>query len=281
MPMCQIKRLSLLEKSGLAAKTGVRAKWVFFLPLFFLLVSCQRPAGDSFAPLDCSEASTTRRLSLEQTARGYSYSYEIYLPPCFEPSLESGYPVLYLAPGRGGGPGAWFAAGVAAVVDEAILKGEIPPFIIVATENIDSDPQASVILNDLIPTVEAMYPIRQARRYRAVAGGSLGGVAAYRMAFSRPDEFSSAAMFGSGLISGEEERVQTWLDALRFSEKPRVFLNCGLQDPFMLERAKAMTLLLDEYSISHTLLVGEGDHSYAYWVSNFPAYLQWLAEDWR
>jgi enterochelin esterase-like enzyme len=259
----------------------MHAKWVFFLPLFFLLASCQQTMDNSFAPLDCSEFGTTRRLSLEQTSRGYSYSYEVYLPPCFNSSLEAGYPVLYLVPGRNSGPGAWFAAGVADVVDEAILKGEIPPFLIVATENIDSDPQAVLILNDLIPAVEADYPVRQGRRYRAVAGGSLGGVAAYRMAFSRPGEFSSAAMFGSGLISGEEEQVQAWLNALKPSEKPRVFLNCGLQDPFMLERAEAMTLLLDEHSIAYTLLVGEGDHTYAYWVSNFRAYLKWLAEDWR
>jgi enterochelin esterase-like enzyme len=255
----------------------------FLLLLGVLLITACQPlqAGQSPVPVDCPNPGTTQRLRLEQTSRSYSYSYEVYLPPCFDPEAKPGYPVLYLVPGRGSGPGAWFAAGAVEAVDEAILKGDIPPFIIIATENIDSDPQASLILNDLMPAVEADYPIRQERRYRAVAGGSLGGVAAYRMVFANPGKFSSAAMFGSGLISGEEEQMKTWLKALKLFEKPRVFLNSGTQDPFMLERAEVMASLLYENSVSHMLLIGEGGHTYDYWVSNFPAYLRWLAEDWR
>jgi enterochelin esterase-like enzyme len=231
--------------------------------------------------LDCPDSGVIKRLVLDETSRAYSYHYAVYLPPCFEPDLKAGYPVLYLLPGMGGGPDSWFASGVAQLADELILAGQIPPFIIVATESTAGDPHANVILNDLLPAVERDYPVRQERRYRAVAGGSLGGIASYRIVFANPGQFSSAAMFGIGLVSGEEEQVTKWLQSFNSREKPRVFLNCGAQDIFALKQAEAMTSLLEKNSVSHTLLVSDGEHTYAYWVSNFQAYFEWLAEDWR
>jgi enterochelin esterase-like enzyme len=114
--------------------------------------------------------------------------------------------VLYLVPGRSSASGAWFAAGLADVVDRMILHQDIPPLIIVATENIESDPLVETIYNGLIPHIEKQYPLIADRNYRAVAGGSLGGIAAYRLAFQHPDTFSSAVIFGAGTISGEETR---------------------------------------------------------------------------
>jgi enterochelin esterase-like enzyme len=37
---------------------------------------------------------------------------------------------------------------------------------------------AETIYNELMPVVERQYPILDDRRYRAAAGGSLGGIAA-------------------------------------------------------------------------------------------------------
>ena len=50
--------------------------------------------------------------------------------------------------------------------------------IVVATENIDNDPLAETIYNELMPLVEIQYSTMNDRQYRAVPGGSLGGVAA-------------------------------------------------------------------------------------------------------
>ncbi len=191
------------------------------------------------------------------------------------------YPVLYLIPGRSSSYQAWFNAGAAQVADEMIHAGGIPPFIIVSTSDTDSDLNADLIHNDLIPYIEAHYRIRPERRFHAVAGGSLGGVAAYRIVFSDPARFASAGIFGNGATAGEEDRIRGWLKAMEYSEKPRVFLNTGLSDTYMLERAKAMISILDEFNVSHSEIFTEGDHTYIYWVSNFKDYLYWLAEDWR
>jgi enterochelin esterase-like enzyme len=204
----------------------------------------------------------------------------MYLPPCYDTQVERFYPVLYLVPGRGSGPTAWFAAGADKAADKAILEDGIPPFVIVVTENTDSDQFAEAIVSDLIPFIESHYRILQDRDHRAVAGGSLGGIAAYRIAFQHPDQFASAALFGSGLISGEEAQFETWLDAIPPENQPRVFFNTGEQDPYLLERARVMASILDRHGVENTMVVSEGGHDSVYWVSNFPAYFSWLARDW-
>jgi enterochelin esterase-like enzyme len=162
-----------------------------------------------------------------------------------------------------------------------IMKEEIPPFIIIGTENIEDDPMAETIHTELIPFIESQYPTINDRQYRAVAGGSLGGIAAYRLAFQYPDTFSSAGIFGAGAISGEETHIKQWLSAMSTKNHIQVFMDTGDEDPLMLERAEVMKSMLDEFAIENILHSGHGGHNYAYWVGNFEVYLQWLARGWQ
>ena len=231
-------------------------------------------------PDDCRDSGEIIRAELSQPKRGYPYSYRVYLPPCFSADSEARYPVLYLVPGRSSAPDTWFNPGLAEVVDSLILSGEISPFIIVTTENIDSDPMADTIYQELIPAVESQYPIVGDRRYRAVAGGSLGGIAAYRLAYQYPDTFFSAGIFGAGAISGEEQQIDEWLSAMTDANRIRVFMDTGDEDILMLDRARVMKSILDEAGVDNQLHVGHGGHNYAYWVSNFEMYLKWMTRDW-
>jgi len=259
--------------------------------LFFLLWGCassptttatQAPTPIPLAslPQGCSTPGEIVREELSETGRGYPYSYRVYLPPCFSTQSASRYPVLYLIPGRNSSPDGWLKAGLPEKVDRLILSGEMPPFLIVSTENTNSDPMAETIYQDLIPFVESQYPVADDRRYRAVAGGSLGGIAAYRLAFQYPDVFSSTGIFGTGAISGEEPQIRLWLSQMNNGNRTRVFLNSGKADPLMLERARVMKSILDEAGVVNQLYVDEGGHHYTYWVPNFEMYLKWMIKDW-
>jgi enterochelin esterase-like enzyme len=254
--------------------------------LLVLLASCQPapPATPTTEPtlpaFECDTPGEVRDLHLEATRNGTSYQYGMYLPPCYDIDTGRAYPILYLVPGRSSGPGTWFSVGLASIADDLILSREVAPFIIVTTENIDSDMNAETITGDLIPYIESHYRVDPARRHHAVAGGSLGGIAAYRIGFRAPDKFAAIGMFGSGAIHGEEEQVRAWLAAMTPENRPRVFLNTGFGDALMLERAQVMISLLDEYGIHHTHIFSDGNHSYAYWALNLPAFLHWLALDW-
>jgi enterochelin esterase-like enzyme len=241
------------------------------------LVTPGRPAA---LQKDCALPGEIVSAELSQPGRGYPYTYRVYLPPCYSADSEARYPVLYLIPGRSSAPDTWFAANLAEVVDRLILSQEVPPLIIVATKNTDSDLMAETISGELIPFVEGEYPILTDRRYRAVAGGSLGGIAAYRLAFRYPGMFSSAGIFGAGAISGEEKQIAEWLAAMTAANTVRVFMNTGDEDILMLERARVLKSILDDAGIENQLHVGAGGHTYAYWASDFEMYLRWLTEAW-
>ena len=132
----------------------------------------------------------------------------------------------------------------------------------------------------IIPYVESHYQASPNRQHRAVGDGSLGGASAYHLAFKNPDLFESAGIFGNGATIGEEDAIRDWLAVISEGNRPRVFLNSGEGDTYMLERAQVMITLLDEAEIEHAEIFNAGNHSYAYWVSNFPAYYRWLAQGW-
>jgi enterochelin esterase-like enzyme len=256
---------------------------ISLMACLFLLCACTPQAVGISTPapaFTCTSNGSVQSLSLDDVSRGYPYSYSLYLPPCYDQSLERTYPILYLVPGRGSGPGTWFAAGLAGMADDLILSGQIPPFIIVTTETIDEDMFAVTILEELVPLIERTYRVSPERQHHMAAGGSLGGIAAYRMVFRYPHQFASAGMFGCGAISGEEEQIRVWLAKIPDGAKPRVFLNTGFEDSHMLARAEVMIALLNEADISHQAIFSAGEHTYAYWLSNFPAYLEWAAQVW-
>jgi enterochelin esterase family protein len=252
--------------------------------LFLILLSgcgaISSPTNLATLPEGCTASGKVIRAELSEPTRGYAYTYRVYLPPCFSAESESKYPVLYLVPGMSSGPDSWFNPGLAEIVDGLILKGEIPPLFIVTTESTTFDPMADTIYRELIPYVESQYPIVNDRRYRAVAGGSLGGIAVYRLAFQYPDKFSSAAIFGAGAISGEEKQIDAWLSSMTDANRIRVFMDVGDEDFLVLDRAQVMKSILDEAGIENQLHVGRGGHNYAYWVSNFEMYLKWLTRGW-
>lgn len=258
-------------------------KLQFCISLFLLCGCVPDSTPQPLAALveECTTPGTIISADLPQPTRGYAYSYRVYLPPCFSPESEARHPVLYLIPGRGSSPDSWFNARLTDVVDRMILSKGMPPFIIIATENIENDPLAEIIHHELIPFVENQYPIMDDRQYRAVAGGSLGGIAAYRLAFQYPNTFSSAGIFGAGAISGEEARINEWLSSMTDKNRVRVFMDTGDEDPLMLERAEAMKSMLDDLGVENILHTGHGGHNYAYWAGNFEMYLQWLVKDWK
>ncbi len=260
--------------------SGMKKQLLVLLLTLLVLWGCQKrfPADTTRLAPACDEPGTVSRGTIDSAVRGYEYEYRIYLPPCYDSQQQ--YPVIYLLPGRGGGPGDWFAAAGHLTADDLILTGQVPPFIMVATENTDADPYADAIIQDLIPHIESHYSIQADRHHRAVAGASLGGIGAYRLAFRYPEMFAMAGLFGSGLISGEEEQVRTWLTAIPAADRPRVFLNCGEEDVLMLERAQVTIALLDELGMDTTTIFSPGEHTYSYWVANLPAYLLWLAKGW-
>jgi enterochelin esterase-like enzyme len=228
----------------------------------------------------CSEDGRVEQTRIESPTLGWPIDVEYYLPPCYNQHTWAFYPVLYLIPGRGGSMTAWNSAGAARVANEMILRGEVPPFILVSTSNYSSDAHGQALLDDLVPYIDETFRTLAERRYRAVGGASMGGVIAYRMAFQHPDLFGSLGIFGSGVVGGDEGNVRNWIAAAPAEQRPRVLLDCGEGDTAMLRNAEKTVGILEEWDTAYTFNSEPGAHTYAYWSSNLELYYKWYAEDW-
>ncbi len=129
--------------------------------------------------------------------------YAIYLPPDYATS-ERSYPVLYLLHGAGDNHTGWVQFGeVLNITDKAIRDGLATPMIIVMP---DADTGRRGYFNDvkgdwayedfffqeLMPAVEKKFRIKTEKRFRAVAGLSMGGGGSFMYALHHPELFSSA-----------------------------------------------------------------------------------------
>jgi enterochelin esterase-like enzyme len=252
--------------------------WLFMLLLSSCIPLTATPAQTVVLVITtptCTSPGTTQLLDVDSTSH-----LALYLPPCYDPQAAIPYPVLYLLPGHGGRAQDWDMVGLASYADPAIQSGEIRPLLIVMTDDFFGDISIDTIKGTLIPYIESRYPASRESRYRAIAGWSRGGAAAYLLAFQHPELFSSAGVFGNGLVSGQEDEVRAMLKTIPEDLKPRVFLNSGEDDTYMLQQARLLIPLLDEAGIEHAEIFGPGGHDGDTWLSNFPAYFRWLEAGW-
>jgi hypothetical protein len=104
----------------------------------------------------------------------------VYTPPGFNASGKTKYPVLYLIHGGSDTEETWTKVGHANLIaDNLMAQGKAKPMIIVMPYgNVRPAPMPDFtkdMVNDIIPFVEANYPVINESKGRAVAGFSVGG----------------------------------------------------------------------------------------------------------
>lgn len=142
-------------------------------------------------------------LSMKSSILHSDRKYAVYLPPDYETSQRS-YPVLYLLHGAGDDQTGWVQFGeVLSIADKAIREGTATPMIIVMPDantgrrgyfnDIKGDWRyEDFFFQEFMPYIEKTYRIRGEKRYRAIAGLSMGGGGTFIYALHHPELFSSA-----------------------------------------------------------------------------------------
>src|SRR6185312_14885552 len=162
-------------------------------------------------------------LSLPSKILKMDRKYAVYLPPDYETS-ERSYPVLYLLHGGGDDQTGWVQFGeVLNITDKAIKEGKATPMVIIMPDA-NTGPQRGFSNNatgtwryedfffeELMPFVEKRYRIKTEKRYRAVAGLSMGGNGTFVYALHHPELFSSACPLSPGTGPQALENAQTQL----------------------------------------------------------------------
>lgn len=119
----------------------------------------------------------------------------VYTPPGFNPNGKVKYPVLYLIHGGSDTEETWTKVGRANLIaDNLIAQGKAVPMIIVMPYgNVRPAPMPDFtkdVMNDIIPFIEANYPVLKDSRHRAVAGFSVGGGQTLNIGLTNTDKFA-------------------------------------------------------------------------------------------
>ncbi len=240
--------------------------------------------------------------------------YAVYLPPDYETS-ERSYPVLYLLHGAGDDQTGWVQFGeVLRITDNAIKDGTATPMIIIMPDantgkrgyfNQGKDwKYEDFFFEELMPYVEQQYRIKGEKRYRAVAGLSMGGGGSFMYALHHPELFSSAcplsAYVGPLTLVDLKERfkrdnqqytedeIQAYFDRhnainllesvpLEDIKSVRWYIDCG-DDDFLYEGNSLVHIAMKKKEIPHEYRVREGRHSWTYWRESLPKVLEFVSQ---
>jgi enterochelin esterase-like enzyme len=141
----------------------------------------------------------------------------VYTPPDYDRDQTKRYPVLYLQHGWGEDETAWSSQGHAnLIMDNLIAEGKTKPFLIVMTygmtnkvrigglRNFDIGPFQTVLVDELIPYIDANFRTLSDQPNRAMAGLSMGGMETKSITLKNLDKFSHIGLFSGGTISPED-----------------------------------------------------------------------------
>jgi len=254
-------------------------------------------------------------LSLTSKILKSERKFAVYLPPDYDAS-ERSYPVLYLLHGAGDDQTGWVQFGeVLQITDKAIKKGKATPMIIVMPDaqagqrgyfnDIKGNWQyEDFFFKELIPHVEKTFRIKSEKRFRAVAGLSMGGGGSFMYALHHPEMFSSACPLSAyiGPLSIEELKSRLGrnnenysdLEIQNYFEKHnalslikdktkdeissvRWFIDCG-DDDFLYEGNSLVHIALRKKEVPHEFRIRNGGHSWTYWRTSLPKVLEFVSD---
>ena len=187
-------------------------KILFASILFVSLALAEETVNDPTVIMDLKWeiGSWTDLWQIEQfksTAVDSDVSYYIYLPPGYQ-SGDKHYPVVYWLHGAYGRP--YSATPIVKRLDEAIREGAAPEMIVVScidptglsmwTNSKDGRlPMETLIIEELIPHIDATYRTVADRQGRGIEGFSMGGYGAAYLGVRYSDQFSSVSILAGAL----------------------------------------------------------------------------------
>jgi enterochelin esterase-like enzyme len=162
----------------------------------------------------------------------------VYTPPGYEKGSQR-YPVLYLQHGWGEDETAWSNQGHAnLIMDNLLAEGKTKPFLIVMTYGMTNDVKIgglanfdvtkfqTVLVDELVPYVDAHFRTQADQKHRAMAGLSMGGMETRWITLKKLDTFAYIGLFSGGVITPDD--VKSTPDFLKKAKL--VFVSYGSRE---------------------------------------------------
>jgi len=275
-------------------------------------------------PLHTASAGEVRTgLQAHSAALSGPLRYSIYLPDAYQGGAER-FPVIYLLHGYGANHREWLERGrLAEILDGLIGSEKIPPLVAVMPDAgkswyVDSAKTGgpgdyeTAIVRDLVGHIDTRYRTNRTRSHRLVAGLSMGGYGALRLAFAHPDRFGAVASFSGALFEGvgipgvdgaieqSPQAAERWyvgafgrpfdpdryralspfskVQALaRHRTPPRILITSGDDDYFKFyEGSAALFAALGRAGVPAELRIDDGGHDWQLWRKQFARAIRFL-----
>ena len=241
---------------------------------------------------------TLRDVRFHSPALNREMPYRVVLPSHSGPAER--LPVVYLLHGAGGGFRDWsIYSDVARFAESGLILVMPEGGLSYYTNALDptEDRYEDYITHDLIADVEQRFPAAPGRANRALAGLSMGGFGAVKIALRRPDLFrfvgglSSAidvprrafsfkrfrqschfgSIFGGGGSGTRRENDPFVLvRSANPGTAPYLFLSCGEQED-LLPANREFAALLAQHHFRHEFDTMRGGHDWTQWNASLPA----------
>ena len=226
--------------------------------------------------------------TLPSVVAGEVVNYRIYLPPCYG-TLDRRYPTLYLLHGNEQDERFWDELGVDEAAEAAIRNGTLPPLLIVMPDggelayNTSGGPGSfeALVVDELLPHVEATTCAWGAPAGRAIGGLSRGGYWALEIAFRHPEQFASVGGHSAALldIGAGPDLDPLYTGVVNPLGDLRIYLDIGSED-WVRGSIEPLHEALFAAAVPHQWLLQPGDHNEAYWSSHLSDYLLWYGAAW-
>jgi enterochelin esterase family protein len=186
------------------------------------------PGVDYYDLKDVPHGNVAIRDYFSKTTNAWRHIYA-YTPPGYDSDATTRYPVLYLQHGGGEDQRVWIEMGRTNVIlDNLLAEGKVEPMIVVMeTSAVDGasapgrgagaparaaggrapgfgyggpagGPYGQLMVNDLIPWVDANFRTLADKDHRAMAGLSMGGGQTAAVTMANLDKFSYIGLFSGG-----------------------------------------------------------------------------------
>jgi enterochelin esterase-like enzyme len=204
----------------------------------------------------------------------------VYTPPQYGKNKKQKYPVLYLQHGWGEDETAWSNQGHAnLIMDNLIAEGKAEPFIIVMTYGMTNEVRfgglreftaeafEKVLVDELVPYIDANFQTRADKAHRAMAGLSMGAFETKLITLRRPEMFNYY-----GLMSGGQYAPTDIKDA---KQVKLIFQSCGSKEnPDAIKKSTEALKAAGHNAVGY---VSEGTaHEFQTWRRSFKELAQLL-----
>lgn len=201
----------------------MRAKLHPLLMIVVLLVVVSRglqaqppPPPESFATLQLPVGSRVEFKEFASAALGGKGQYSIFLPAAYDQHPTRTFPVIYFLHGMFNDHGSWTQGrygNLPLAIESLLENNRVPPFLMVHPNGENSfytntlngaRKYEEYICGDLIRETETRFRARATRSDRVIAGTSMGGYGALKIAMKHPHLYSSVAAGSPIIFLGED-----------------------------------------------------------------------------